>query len=452
MNRVLCALILPPNFRSEIPTMRRRIFQTSFSVICILPFLATTTSAVDSWPQWRGELQNGVAVGDKFPTKWSQENGIAWQTDLPGLGGSTPVIANKTVYVTTGIQGKNHLLAFDLETGKQTWGVTLGSDRGNKHRKGSGSNPSPVVDGDHIFAYFRSGDLAAVDTNGKIHWSKNLQELFGEDTLWWDLGSSPVITESAIVVAVMQSGPSYLVAFDKNTGEEIWKFNRVLNAPEEAAQSYSTPIVVSVNGEEAIAVMGADHLTLNRASDGKLLGKLGGFNPNQEQYWRSISSPVADGNIILCPYARGDTLTAVDLTALAEGKGQDAILWFRDDLGSDVPTPAATQRRAYVVSDGKSSKGTITCVNLENGQSEWTVKLPKSRGGYSSSPLIAGNHLYITQENGTTFVVGPLNEAQPSIVSKNTIADDEPFTVASPIPYQDSLLLRTRHTLYRIKD
>ncbi|MGB0762252.1 MAG: PQQ-binding-like beta-propeller repeat protein, partial [Rubripirellula sp.] len=231
-----------------------------------------------------------------------------------------------------------------------------------------------------------------------------------------------------------------------------WKFNRVLNAPEEAAQSYSTPIVVSVNGEEAIAVMGADHLTLNRASDGKLLGKLGGFNPNQEQYWRSISSPVADGNIILCPYARGDTLTAVDLTALAEGKGKDAILWFRDDLGSDVPTPAATQGRAYVVSDGKSSKGTITCVNLENGQSEWTVKLPKSRGGYSSSPLIAGNHLYITQENGTTFVVGPLNEAQPSIVSKNTIADDEPFTVASPIPYQDSLLLRSRHKLYRIKD
>ena len=164
--------------------------------------------------------------------------------------------------------------------------------------------------------------------------------------------------------------------------------------------------------------MGADHLTINRTSDGKLLGKLGGFNPNQEQYWRSISSPVADGNIILCPYARGDTLTAVDIESLAEGKGKDAILWFRDDLGSDVPTPAAHLGRAYVVSDGKSSKGTITCVNLANGKSEWTVKLPKSRGGYSSSPLIAGNHLYVTQENGTTFVLGPLDEGQPAVVSK----------------------------------
>lgn len=432
--------------------MWRRIFQIFVVFAACLPALTNTASAGDSWPQWRGESQNGVAVGNNFPTTWSQEAGIAWQTDLPGLGGSTPVIANKTAFVTTGVDGENQLLAFDLETGKQKWAVPLGSDRGNKHRKGSGSNPSPVVDGDHIFAYFRSGDLAAVDSSGKILWSKNLQSLFGEDTLWWDLGSSPVLTKSAIVVAVMQSGPSYLVAFDKNTGKELWKFDRVLDAPEEAAQSYSTPIVVSVDGQEAVAVMGADHLTINRVSDGKLLGKLGGFNPNQEQYWRSIASPVADGNTIICPYARGDTLTAVDISALAEGKGKDAILWHRDDLGSDVPTPAAHQGRAYVVSDGKTSKGTITCVNLTNGQSEWTVKLPKSRGGYSSSPLIAGNHLYVTQENGTTFVVGPLTADQPKVVARNVIADDEPFTVASLIPYRESLLLRSRHKLYRIRE
>ena len=385
----------------------------------------------------------------KLPLNWSQAKGILWQAELPGLGGSTPVISKGTAYVTTGVEGQNQLLAFDLKSGLKKWEVSLGKDRGNKHRKGSGSNPSPVVDGDTIFAYFRSGDLVAVDSKGKVQWTKNLQSLFGADTLWWDLGSSPVLTESAVVVAVMQSGPSYVVAFDKGTGKELWKFDRTLPAPEEAAQSYSTPVVVSVKGQEAIAVMGADHLTINRASDGKLLGKLGGFNPGQEQYWRSISSPVADGNVILCPYARGDTLTAVDIEALANGKGQDAILWFRDDLGSDVPTPAAHQGRAYVVSDGKASKGTITCINLLNGKSVWTVELPKSRMGYSSSPLLAGNHLYVTQENGTTFVIGPLDSSEPELIAENSIEDDEPFTVASPVPYQDSLLIRSRHKLYR---
>ena len=385
----------------------------------------------------------------KLPLNWSQDKGILWQAELPGLGGSTPVISKGTAYVTTGVEEQNQLLAFDLKSGQKKWEVSLGKDRGNKHRKGSGSNPSPVVDGDTIFAYFRSGDLVAVDSKGKVQWTKNLQNLFGADTLWWDLGSSPVLTESAVVVAVMQSGPSYVVAFDKGTGKELWKFDRTLPAPEEAAQSYSTPVVVSVKGQEAIAVMGADHLTINRASDGKLLGKLGGFNPGQEQYWRSISSPVADGNVILCPYARGDTLTAVDIEALANGKGQDAILWFRDDLGSDVPTPAAHQGRAYVVSDGKASKGTITCINLLNGKSLWTVELPKSRMGYSSSPLLAGNHLYVTQENGTTFVIGPLDSGEPELIAENSIEDDEPFTVASPVPYHDSLLIRSRHKLYR---
>ena len=199
MDVVLSILTLPPHYWSEIPTMRRRIFQMFFAALSILAVSATVGTAADSWPQWRGKFQNGVATGDNFPTHWSQEQGVAWQSELPGLGGSTPVTANKTAYITTGVQGKNQLLAFDLETGKQKWAVALGSDRGGKHRKGSGSNPSPIVDGDHIFAYFRSGDLASVDSSGKVLWSKNLQSLFGEDTLWWDLGSSPVLTKAAIV-------------------------------------------------------------------------------------------------------------------------------------------------------------------------------------------------------------------------------------------------------------
>ena len=424
-----------------------QLFVVNAAMLLVLP---SFSPAADSWPQWRGASQNGVAQGDDFPVSWSESRGVSWRTALPGLGGSTPVIANGIAYVTAGVNGKNMLLAFNLESGELQWNVTIGIDRGNKHRKGSGSNPSPVVDGDQVFAYFRSGDLASVDSEGNIRWSTNLQSLFGEDTLWWDLGSSPVLTKSTVVIAVMQSGPSYLVAFDKDSGKQLWKSDRMLGAPEEAAQSYSTPLVVSVKGEEAIAVMGADHLTLNRASDGKLLGKLGGFNPNQEQYWRSISSPVADGSLILCPYARGGTLTAVNMDSVADGKGQDSMTWFRDDLGSDVPTPAADQGRAYVVADGKRSKGTITCVNLKSGQTEWTVELPKSRGGYSSSPLVAGNHLYVTQENGTTFVIGPLDQQQPAIVSENVIDDDEPFTVASLVPFDGSLLLRSRHKLYRI--
>ncbi len=80
----------------------------------------------------------------------------------------------------------------------------------------------------------------------------------------------------------------------------------MLGAPEEAAQCYATPLAVEVNGDDAMAVMGADHLTLHSAKNGKELGRLGGFNPTEHKFFRSISSPVAEGHIIVCPYARGE--------------------------------------------------------------------------------------------------------------------------------------------------
>ncbi|MFK8111933.1 MAG: PQQ-binding-like beta-propeller repeat protein [Rubripirellula sp.] len=422
-----------------------------FACLCIFAVTPVRAENGSSWPQWRGAQQNGVAPGDAFPTKWSEDDGVEWKAELQGKGGSTPVVSGNAAYLTMGNDKKNMLQAFDIETGKVQWEVALGTDRGNKHAKGSGSNPSAIADGDSVFAYFRSGDLACVGADGKTRWHINLQDKYGEDSLWWDLGSSPMLTDEAIVVAVMQTGPSYLAAYDKKTGDELWKVDRMLGAPEEAAQSYSTPLAVTVDGKPAIAVMGADHLTLHDGTNGKEIGRLGGFNPDGEKYFRSISSPVAIGNLIVCPYSRGNTLTAVNMDQLASGKGKDAIAWFRDDLGSDVPTPAALQNRVYVVGDGKKARGKISCLDVATGKSLWTVQLPKSRIGYSSSPLVAGDHLYVTQENGTTHVIGPLSSSQPEVVSENKIGDDGQFTVASPIPVDDSLLLRSKNHLYRLK-
>lgn len=423
------------------------------ATICLLPLASPGVSAADlaSWPQWRGPQQDGAVAGNHYPLKWSEESGIDWKTKLPGLGGSTPVVAGSTAYLTAGIEGKNSLLAIDTGSGELRWTVELGADTGGKHRKGSGSNPSAVVDAGHVYAYFRSGDLGCVDVQGNVRWQVNLQEKFGEDTLWWDLGSSPLLTDQAVIVAVMQTGPSYLVAFDKQTGDVLWKQDRMLAAPEEAAQSYSTPLAVTVGEQALIAVMGADHLTLHDLQTGAELARLGGFNPTGHKYFRSISSPVADAGIIVCPYARGETLTAVRVSDLLAGKGSDSIAWFRDDLGSDVPTPAAAEGRLYVVGDSNQTKGVVSCLDIQTGNTVWDVELPKSRLSFTSSPLLAGGQLYVTGEDGTTHVIGPIPSAAPERIASNSLADDEPYTVASPIPLEDgSLLLRTRGFLYRI--
>lgn len=412
---------------------------------------AGSTANAATWPQWRGPSQQGVTDQSDLPVRWDEAT--VKRVEIPGAGGSTPVIVDQTAYLTSGVDGKNTLLAIDIDPEltqpKIHWQVELGEDRGNKHRKGSGSNPSAITDGKHIVAYFRSGDLACVDTAGEIIWQVNLQEKFGEDSLWWDLGSSPVKVGSMVVVAVMQTGPSYLAAFDIASGELKWKTDRLTDAPEEAAQSYSTPLAVEINGESAIATMGADHLTIHRSVDGKELGRLGGFNPGGEKFFRSIASPVAEGNLIVCPYARGATLTAVDMQKLVAGEGQDAIVWFRDDIGCDVPTPALRDGVIYMISDAKHDKGTVYALAADTGETQWTVDLPRTRRSYSSSPLIAGDRMYVTSEDAITQVIEPLS-SQAVVVSTNEVADDEEYTVASLVPINGRLGLRTKNYFYEI--
>lgn len=428
---------------------RRSFVVLTFSMGGFLTALAGDSSAEESqgWPQWRGPNQVGVAAAGDYPTQWSEPEGISWKTEIAGRGGSTPVVSDGKAFVTAGIEGKNNLLAIDVQSGERLWNVELGKDIGNKHRKGGGSNPSAVTDGQSVFAYFRSGDLASVDYQGKVQWRVNLQEKFAADTLWWDLGSSPTLINDLVVVAVMQSGPSYLVAFDRKTGELAWKADRMLGAPEEAAQSYATPIAIP--DRDQIAVMGADHLTIHAASDGRELGRVGGFNPDQERFFRSISSPAVQGDFVVCPYSRGDTVTTCRISDVIAGKGRDSIVWHRDGFGSDVPTPAIDNGRVYFAHDGGDHKGSVSAVELETGTTIWTVKLPRTRAGFSSSPLVAGNHLYVTGEDATTYVIGPLDAEAPEVVATNRVDDNEQYTVASPVPVEGGLIQRTRNAIYR---
>ncbi len=406
-------------------------------MLCIgLMFGATLALAIEpsGWPNWRGPFGNGVASAGNYPLTWSPSEHVAWQVSMPGRGASTPVVQNGKLFVASVTDSANLLQAFDSQ-GKALWKTEIGTARKGKHAKATGSNSSPVTDGQFVYAYFKSGDLACLTLEGEKVWHVNLQEVYGEDTLWWDLGTSPVLTSQAIVIAVMQSGPSYLLALDKKTGKELWKTTREMSAPEEANQSYSTPIVANVDGQEVLLTLGADHLTCHGAN-GQLLWQQGGFNPSQGRFMRSIASPVLAGDLVICPYGRGDTLTAIRLNAKSE---KERIAWHRDKLGSDVPTPTISQNRLYVVGD----KGMLWCLDPTTGNTIWEEQLPKSRLAFSSSPVVAGGHVYITREDATTFVIK--DAAKYELVATNQL---EGSTVSTPVPAEQRIFFRTYEKLY----
>lgn len=412
--------------------MQRVLFAT---FLCLL--LSSALSAED-WPAWRGPKFNGVATGKGYPVAWGPDQNLAWKAELPGIGGSTPAVWGDSIIVTAGDQGQNAILCFDRQ-GNRKWLTHLGQERPGKHRKGSGANPSPTTDGERIFVYFKSGDLGCLDFQGRVLWRKNLQELYGEDTLWWDLGTSPVLTKSLLVVACIHSGPSYLVGINKQTGDIVWKHDRNLDAPEEANQTYSTPIPVEHNGRELLVVLGADHVTAHDAATGDEIWRVGGLNPKGNGYFRSIASPVVEGAIAVAPYARGTTLTAIRI----DGSGDvtsSHVAWNNDELSSDVPTPAALDGRVYVCSD----RGEVACLEAVSGKVIWRGEVEKrGSAAYSASPIIADGRLYVTREDGVISVLA-LGDAF-KVLQVNRLGE---FIVATPVFVDGQVLVRTESHLY----
>jgi len=404
----------------------------------------------DNWPNWRGPAFDGTAAGTGYVTEWSPGQHVLWKVPLPGLGASTPAIWGDRVVVTCTIDGKDAVICLD-RAGQERWRKTLGEARTGKHKKATGANPSPVTDGERVWVYFKSGELACLDLDdGAVAWRANLQQRFGEDTLWWDLGTSPVLTARAVVVAVMQTGPSYLAAFDRNTGDLLWKHGRDVPAPEEAAQSYSTPLVAAgdpAKGEpaEVLFVLGADHVTAHDAASGKELWRVGGLNPEANGFFRSIASPVLAGDLVIAPYARGGTITAIRRGGAGDVTGSH-LAWVRRDIGADVPTPAVKDGRMVVCTD----KGVVEGLDAVTGKTMWRMELPKNRHAYSSSPVIVDGRVIVVREDGVASILpwpGAATDAGVAVLGGGSV---EEMTVATPVCVDGRMFLRTHDSLWCI--
>lgn len=429
---------------------------------CLIVFLAFSTTSLanaqdsertpaeidpskvesNDWPRWRGPRRNGSTVHGNYPVTWDPEK-VLWKVEVPGKGRSTPIVWNERIYLTAGAEGSDTVLCFDW-SGKQVWQTQLGSADKERHPNSSSSNPSVTTDGSALFVAFKSGNFAALELDGSIRWKTNLFERFGEDNRYFDFSSSPVLTAKDVVITEMHDGESWISAFDKITGEIRWKVARNYETPQEGSHGYSTPLVFSHNGVEALLVWGGKHLTAHDASDGNTIWSCGGFNPEGENLWPAIASPVISGEVIVVPYGRADKRMP-RLHGIKMGGSGDVTethrLWKREDTGPFVPSPVEYKGLVYVVRDA----GQVDCIDPTTGESIWSGAFPR-KGRFYASPLIAGGHLYAARDDGTIFVLALGDKFE--LVSEIHMNDE---IVASPIAVSDRLLIRTNSHLYCIE-
>jgi len=424
-------------------SMNSHKFKKRKSIAAILLLLSAATVLADAqsnWPRWRGPQDNGSTEHGNYPIKWDA-NKVLWKAVLPGKGCSTPAVWDKRIYLTAPVDGLDGTLVFDW-AGKQLWQITFGQENAGKHRNGSGCNPSPATDGKTLFVYFKSGTFAAVDFAGKIRWQTNLVHAFGPDTLYWDHGISPVLSDKYAIMVRMHNGESWLAAFDKSTGELRWKVPRNYETPVEGDHGYSTPLLLHRNGKEELLVWGGQHLTLHDVSNGNVLWSFGeAFNPEFKPNWPTVASIVVAGDIAVVPFGRADRgqprLHGIKLSATE----QSARIWKREDTGTFVPTPALYKGRLYIVRD----RGEVECIEPTTGKSIWSDAFPKASSSFYSSPLVASGKLYAAREDGVVFVANV--DGKFELLAENNMGER---VIACPLPVANRLFIRGEQHLFCI--
>lgn len=409
-------------------------------VFCSMLAHSATASDTTDWPRWRGAQDIGSIATGNYPANFESEN-LLWKVPLPGKGCSTPIVLNNRIYVTAPADGNDALLAFDNE-GKQLWQSKFGTEKAGKHRNGSGSNSSPITDGSGLFVYFKSGTLAAVELNGTSRWSTNLVDRFGPDTLYWDHGTSPVLTKKHVIMARMHHGESWLAAFDKTTGHLAWKVARNFKTPQEGDHGYASPLVIKHNGKESLLVWGAQHLTIHDAQNGEVLWTCGNFNPENQKLWPSIATPVIVDDIAVIAFGRNDRgkprLHGIRLSGSGDVTRTNHV-WGRDDVGTFVPSPAAYNSKIFLVRD----RGEVECLDPATGKTIWSDRLPKHRTNYYASPLIAGGKMYAPREDGMVYIADIVEGF--SLLSTNDMKEP---VIGSPVPSANRIFLRGENHLY----
>lgn len=417
--------------------------QSTLAMISLLAHCVHATDVVGDWPAWRGLSAAGSIQSGSYPDQFSHQK-YHWRTELPGKGCSTPIIVNRVIYLTAPVDGNDAILALD-QMGKEKWRVPFGPEDPGKHRNASGGNSSPVSDGQAVYAYFKSGTLAAVEVDGSIRWQHDIVKQYGKEKLFWDFGTSPILTKRHLILVRMHDGDSWIAAFDKVSGNLAWKVDRNYETPVECDQCYTTPVVINHFGQESILTWGAQHITVHSATDGKLLWSCGNFNPQGNKLWPAIASPVIVGQHVVVPFGRADRdaplLFGVQLTEQGDVVHTDHA-WKRQDVGTFVPTPVVYQQNVLILGD----QGEVELIEPSTGKSLWKNLLPKHRNKFYASPLVAGNRMYAVREDGVVFVAD-ISANSFELKAENDMGQS---IIGSPVPMGNGILLRGEQHLFYV--
>ena len=420
----------------------------------LLPLLFFALIAhAENWPQWRGPGGNGVSAEKGLPTEWSATRNIAWKADIPGRGHSSPVVWGNQIFLTTsleldpipGAKAPKHMqegqefkhpdasggdrahrlivLAVDAKSGKMQWQQTAYEGRvyDDRHKKNTYATPTPVTDGKAVYVSFESQGVYAYSPDGKLKWKTSLGPI---GTVGMGPASSPVLFENLVLVLCDQEEGegSFLAALSAKDGKIVWKVAR------QEAANWSTPIIVYNGAQPILVAPGMKNTIAYDPRSGKELWRTKGVVGN------TVPS-IVSGLGMIFPSAGYPDKRVYGI------KLDGTPVWSYEKGTAYVPSPILYGDYLYITSD----RGLLTCLDARTGKLIYEGKRVPKPATFSASPVAFDNRIFLTSEEGETFIIqaGP----EHAVLGSNTL--DE-AAHASPAIANGRLYIRTASHLWAV--
>lgn len=417
----------------------------------------------DNWPQWRGATGNGVSNETGLPAQWDKNN-VAWKAPLKGIGVSSPITWGDRVFVTSQSgsgelrPGSHPTLArgpeaasekplgksptatadkdvyFVVEAFRRTDGRGLWEYRARAegqlapvHQKHNLASPSPVTDGEMIYAWFGNGQIVALNMEGKLVWQRHLGKEISPFDIEWGHGSSPALYRDLLILECDHIPASYLVALDKKTGKEKWKVDRG-----KGVRSYSTPSVVRGPRGDELIVNASERIDAYDPATGKHLWYTG--EPNRFP----IPVPSSENGVLYASRGyRSGPFMAIRLGGAGD-ISRSHVQWLVPTGAPYVSSLVLYQGLIYMANDA----GVASCFDAKTGEKIWQAR---TEGIFSASPVAGDGKVYLLSETGETIVLKAGREFQ--VIARNDLGER---LVASPAISEGQLFIRTDGFLFCI--
>ena len=425
-------------------------------VLVTLPGVAATAQ----WPSFRGPSGSGVATAAAPPLAWniSTNTNVAWRTPIPGLGHSSPIVWGDRIFLTTAVSSdaasrtvalgdsdaagidpatdrSEHewrVLAVDRASGRVLWSRTVhqGVPRVRRHVKGSQASATPATDGRRLVALLGSEALVAFDVDGVELWRKDLGVLAvglaDDPTYEWGPASSPVIHNNLVVVQNDRYKDSFLIAFELDTGREVWRSAR------NELPAWATPLVHTGTSTPMVVTSSPRFVRGHDLRTGRERWRIA--DPDGQV---KVSTPVSAGDLAIVTGGWPPAARPILAVRVADG----SVAWRHDRGSPYTTTPLVHEGLLYALTDN----GILSVYQVADGARVYQQRLSRDSGSFSASPVAAAGRVYFASEDGKVYVIRAGRTFE--LLAVNDVGE---VCMATPALAGNLLIVRTREHLYAL--